>query len=326
MKAIIIEEAGSPEVLQFRDLPNPVPSDNEVIIEQSFAGVNYGDVIRRKRGLFQLNSAGFYIPGFEGVGNIIGRGKAVKDLKIGERVIYLNELGGGYAQHVSVNEKNVLAIPDIIPDHVAAALPCVGATAWHLLKASKLKRGQWVLIHGATGGVGLILTQMALLKGARVIAVVGSENKKAIIDQYNGISIVGRFAGELSDQVMNLTDGYGIDVIFDCVGQDVLETNMKCIHSSGQILYYGSVSGHSIFPGVQILMNSLQIQGFNIFNTLKNKVAWQAGLKNLFTLISTGKINVRISEVFPMSEAFKAHQLLESRKSTGKLLLDLKKC
>lgn len=324
MKAVAVREAGSADALKVVDLPKPSLGHKQVLIEQTFAGVNYGDAIRRKRGLFELNEYGYFIPGFEGVGTIVSIGTGATQFNVGDRVAYLNETGGGYAQQISVDEKFVFSVPNEISDETAAGMTCVGATAWHLTRLSAIKEDSWVLIHGATGGVGLMLVQLAIINGAKVIAVVGTNEKKEFLTKYAVTETIVRDSGDISEQIMAVTNGYGIDAIFDCVGQAVLDTNFNCIRKGGVILYYGSTSGHPSFPGMQVLMNSVKIQGFNIFNLLQDTEKWRNGLQELFATMKDKNLEVNIDKIFTMAHAPEAHQLLEDRRSTGKLLIDLR--
>ncbi|MCG8344888.1 MAG: zinc-binding dehydrogenase [Chlorobiales bacterium] len=324
MKAIAIKEAGPANTLKIVELPIPDPQENEVVIKQSHAGVNYGDVIRRKRGLFEVNETGYYVPGFEGVGIIASVGKNVTDLQVGDRVAYLNSQNGGYGQFVSVAQEAVYRVPQSIQDETAAGMTCVGLTAWHLLRLSGASNNDFVIVHGATGGVGLVLTQLCLLKGIKVIAIVGTQDKKEFLNRYNPTETIVRNEVDVADKVKSLTDGQGVTAIFDCVGEAVLDINMNSIKKGGTILYYGSTSGHSSFPGLQILMNSLRVQGFNIFNLIQNKGEWQKGLQEFTNLLAQNNIEIFINETFKLAEAYKAHELLENRQSTGKLILDLR--
>lgn len=138
IKAITVKEAGAADTLRVVELPQATPQNNEVVIEQTFVGVNYGDAIRRKRGLFKLNEHGYFVPGFEGIGKIVSIGSEVKDFKLGDRVGYLSELGGGYSQQICINEKLVFQVPNHITDETAAVMTCVGATAWHLTDLSNI--------------------------------------------------------------------------------------------------------------------------------------------------------------------------------------------
>lgn len=324
MKAITIKEAGLPHTLKILDIPIQNPSKNEVLIQQSYGGINFGDAIRRKRGLFKVNDLGYYIPGFEGVGVIVACGTDVSKYKAGERVAYLNQMGGGYGQQICVDQKYIYRIPNTIQDQTAASMTCVGLTALHLIKISQIKKGEWVLVHGATGGVGLILIQLAIHAGAKVIAVVGTVQKKEYLKKYNVTEIIVRDTEKIENEIMTITKQYGVNVIFDCVGQEVVETNINCIQKGGTILYYGSTSGHPMFPGMQILMKSIKVFGFNIFNLIEDQKLWNDGIMDLISLIEAQKLEIQIQKVFKMSEVHEAHQLMEDRNSVGKFLIDLR--
>lgn len=324
MKAVAIKEPGPPHVLKVVEVPDPEPGNNQVVIDQSFAAVNYGDIIRRKRGLFKLNNLGLFVPGFEGAGKIVSVESGVGGFKKGDRVSYLHEFGGGYGQKICVDEQYVFKVPDSVDDEIAAGLTCVGATAWHLLRTSAIEKNQWILIHGATGGVGLMLLQLAKIMGIKTIAIVGTNEKMDFLKQFDIDKILVRDSNEINNQILSVTDNKGVHAIFDCVGQAVLDMNLKVIRSGGTILYYGSTSGHSNFPGSEILMNSLNIEGFVIFKLLQDKQKWQEGMENLYTYITQKKLRVNIDQILPMEMAPQAHQLLEDRKVIGKILLDMR--
>jgi len=306
------------------DIPCPTPQSNEIVIEQSFAGVNYGDTIRRKRGLFELNEHGYFVPGFEGVGRVVAVGNNVERFKIGDRVSYLNESNGGYSQQICLKELLAYAIPDSIPDKTAAAMTCVGSTALCLTELANIKEGNWVIVHGASGGVGQTLVQLCLYKNAKVIAIVGTQEKSKFLERYRPTSVIVRNEADIKTQINDLTHGKGVSAIFDCVGNEVIDLNIDCIHKKGTILYYGSTSGHVNFPGMQILMKSLRIQGFNIFNVLEDSNAWNITTGKLISLVNDKRLKFHIDRELKMADAPKAHKLLEERRSIGKILLNIK--
>lgn len=325
MKVVSVKKAGGPEVLNVIELPEPVPKEYEVVIEQTFAGINFGDVIRRARGLFELNEYDCYVPGFEGVGKVIAIGNKVKEFTVGDRVSYLNERGGGYSQKICVHKKYIYKVIDSISDQTAAVMTCVGTTAWNLVRISNVQDDDWVIVYGASGGVGLLLMQICLLKGANVIAIVGTKDKEQFVEEYSPTATIVRDNDDVSKRILDITDGKKIDIVFDCVGNDTQEINFNCIRKGGTILYYGSTSGHPNFPGMQILMNSLKIQGFNIFNFVEETKLWKNSINDLMGLLEEDKIKIHIDGIFSIHEVCKAHQLMESRFSKGKLLIDLKR-
>jgi NADPH2:quinone reductase len=325
MKVIGVKKAGTAEEMKVVDIPNPLPQFNEVVIEQSFAAVNYGDVIRRKRGLFELGKHGYFIPGFEGVGRVVVVGNGVKRLKIGDRVSYLNgDQNGGYSQQICLKEQFAYKIPDSIPDETAAAMTCVGSAALSLTKLANIREGDWVIVHGASGGVGHTLVQLCMHKKAKVIAIVGAQEKSKFLERYSPSSIINRNETDIKTQIKNLTHGNGVTAIFDCVGKEVLDINMNCICKGGTILYYGSTSGHTDFPGMQILMNSLRIQGFNVFNAIQDSNEWNIITNKLISLVIDKKLEIHIDRILKMVEAPEAHKILEERHTMGKILLKIK--
>lgn len=324
MKAIGVKEAGGPERLEIIELPEPCPQEYDILIEQDYAGINYGDVIRRKRGLFSLNKYGYYIPGFEGVGRVISVGDKVKEFKVGEKVSYLNELGGGYSQKVCVNEKNVYKVSEEISEKTAAVISCVGITAWNLVRLANISKNEWVLIYGAAGGVGNLLLQLCVNKGAHVIAVVGTQDKGEFIEKFMPTGIVVRENEDVERKIKEITKGVGINTIFDCVGQKVQEVNFNCIGNGGTIIYYGSTSGHSCFEGINVLMNSLKIQGFNIFNIVGKNALWKTGIKETLDLFEKNILKINIDGIFNINEVSQAHRLMEEQKAKGKYIINLR--
>ena len=215
MKAIGVREAGGPEKLEVIELQEPSPQEYEILIEQDYAGINYGDVIRRKRGLFSLNECGYYIPGFEGVGRVISVGDKVKEFKVGEKVSYLNESGGGYSQKVCVNEKNAYKVSEKIPEKVAAVISCVGITAWNLVRLANIRKNEWVLIYGAAGGLGNLLLQLCVNKGVHVIAVVGTQDKRKFVEKFMPTGIVVRENENVERKIKEITEA-AVEDGMDC--------------------------------------------------------------------------------------------------------------
>lgn len=324
MKAIGVKEAGGPEKLEVIELPEPSPQEYEILIEQDYAGINYGDVIRRKRGLFSLNECGYYIPGFEGVGRVISVGDKVKEFKVGDKVSYLNELGGGYSQKVCVNEKNAYKVSEKISEKLSAVISCVGITAWNLVRLANISRNEWVLIYGAAGGVGNLLLQLCVNQGVNVIAVVGTRDKGKFVEEFMPTGIVVRENENVERKIKEITEGVRINTIFDCVGQKVREINFNCIENGGTIIYYGSTSGHSCFEGMNVLMNSLKIQGFNIFNIAGENSLWKTGIRETLDLFEKNKLKINIDGICNINEVSQAHRLIEEQKAKGKYIIDLK--
>ncbi len=322
MKAIAITKAGKADTLTVKNRPLPDMQSNHVLIAQQYAGVNYGDVIRRKRGLFPKNT--LFIPGFEGYGEIVSIGDNVQGFSIGDKVLYLNKEGGGYAQYVSVDEKKVYKVNDTkVNPQILTAMLCPGATALYLLEQSGVKKGDTILIHGATGSVGSILVQLAKLNVIKVIAIVGTFEKEKTLKTLNPDAYcINRNKENIAQKVKILTKNQGVDAIFDPIGQAVMDTNLAVLKSQGIWMYYGSVSGHSEFPGLEILMNAITLKGFVVFDQLENRQAWEASMEHLITLFEQEKLSIDIN-ILPLEKAAEAHQKIENGQATGKYVLKI---
>lgn len=322
MKAVAVKEAGDPGKLMVVNLPDPEPQSNEILIKQKYACVNHGDVIRRKRGMFTLNKYGFYIPGFEGVGTVIDVGKNVKKFKVGDRVSYLSESGGGYSQIMCIDERYAFLVDTSLSDELAASMNCVATTAYNLTELSKVKNGDYVLIYGGTGGVGNLLLQLNQLKGANVIAVVGNASKKKFLSKYGVLDVIDDDQN-IVGTVRRLTDERGVDIIFDCIGKKYIDQNLNSICQKGIWMYYGSTSGHAEFPGMDILMNSIKVQGFNIFNLLDDEETFKRTVNNVSSLLTDKSISIHIDQVCSINDVPEAHKKMEEKRVIGKILIDL---
>ncbi len=322
MKALGVFEAGAPENLRIIELPDPHPAASEVVIKTAFAGVNYGDVIRRKRGLFPKDKESPYVLGFEGAGIVYQAGEGTS-LKEGERVAFFVE-SGGYAQLVRVNEAYVSRIPESVSLEVAAGATCVGTTAWHILNLAALKPGCKVIVHGGAGGVGSALLQFGREFGLRQLATVGSSEEKARYAKGLGADeVVVRSRENFAARAMEFGAETGVDAIFDCIGAEVVEDNLKVLKSGGMLVYYGSTSGHPNFPGGTVLMKGLRIQGFVIFDVMYDKSRWRKGADAVFEALASKKYSINIEKVVPMENAREAHELLEARQVIGKVVVDM---
>jgi NADPH2:quinone reductase len=322
MKAIGVFEAGSPEQLRVIDLPDPHPGPGEVIIKNAFAGVNHGDVIRRKRGLFPPNSQPPYVLGFEGAGVVSEAGKETT-LKVGERVAFFVE-SGGYAQLVRVNERQVVRLPESVTLETAAGAICVGATAWHILTLAALKPGSSVVVHGGAGGVGSALLQFGREMELRQLATVGSSEEKAKYARDLGADdVVVRSRENFAERAVEFGGARGVDAIFDCIGAEVVDANLRVLRPGGMLVYYGSTSGHPNFPGGTVLMKSLRIQGFVIFDVMHDEARWSRGTEAVFMALAHKKYRINIERIVPLESAPEAHALLEARQVIGKVIIDM---
>ncbi len=322
MKAIVINEAGPPENLILAEVPDPEPGPGEVVVRVSYAGVNHGDIIRRRRGLFPVNAAPPYVLGLEGVGYITKLGKGVGSLKVNQRVGFLVE-NGAYGQLVRVPVPQVFPLPENITESVVAGSICIGTTAWQLLRLASPQRSQFLLVHGGAGGVGAALIQLCKKYPVHVIATVGSESKAAYASALEANDVINYQACDFAESVLSITGGIGVHTIFDGIGKNVVDGNFHCLRKGGLLLYYGSTSGHPQFPADQVLMNSLRVEGFVIFHLFGRPNLWNSGVKAVLGSLDDGSLKVSV-DVLPMGDVGRAHTLIEERKVVGKLVLDMR--
>jgi NADPH2:quinone reductase len=319
MKAITVERIGGPEVMVVSDVRDPVCQSGEIVVRNHFVGINYGDLIRRSRGWSGMQQGDVFIPGFEGVGEVIQVGSAVETFRVGERVAYLNTQGA-YAEKVAVPALQAFSLPASIDSASAAASVCTGTTAWHLLELARVGTGEKVLVHGAAGGVGAALLQLASRRGVVAFASVSSEKKSDYAMRCGAFKIIRNKQEDFAERILAETDGKGVQAIFDCVGQAVVLGNTRCIAHNGRWLYYGSTSGHASFPGLDILSKELCLHGFVIFNTFRHPDLWRVGVNAIVEALSTGVLTPEV-EVYPFDQIQEVHRRMESREVTGKLVV-----
>ena len=319
MRAAAVDKSGPPESFRIVEVPIPKPRESEVVIRQKHAAVNFGDVIRRKRGLFPADVPPPYILGFEGVGVIESVGNAVTGRKVGERVAYLAE-GGGYAELVAVPAAQTWGVPTAITDEAAGGITCVGLTAWGLVAQSSARPGDIALVHGAAGGVGSILVQILAGQGTRTIALVTGGEKQEFVSGLGADVALDRAKGDVESEINELFPT-GVDVVFDCVGQDVLSINLAVIKPGGVWMYYGSTSGHSQFPGDRVLMNRLSLRGFVVFEFARDASAWRQATAFLSSSLASDRLKAQTTRVLPLTQVAEAHRQLEGLAVMGKILL-----
>lgn len=319
MIAAVVDHAGPAESFRIAELPVPDPGVGEVVIRQRYAAVNYGDVIRRQRGMFLPGANSPYILGFEGVGTVERLGPGTSHRRVGERVAYLAERGG-YGTCVAVPAGQTWRVPPEVSDESAAAITCVGLTAWGLVAQSGVRSGDTALVHGAAGGVGSVLLQLLAAQGTRTIALVTGDAKREFVSALGADVIVNRATEDAADRIGQHAP-HGVDTVFDCVGQDVLDLNLSSIRPGGVWMYYGSTSGHAQFPGKHVLMNHLALQGFVVFDVARDASMWRQGTAFLAASLTRGTVKPQTTQILPINQIARAHSLLESRSSMGKVLI-----
>lgn len=320
MKAIRIDHIGGLEALHLADIECPVPAADQVLVEVRAIGVNFIDIYYRK-GIYP--AALPLTLGQEASGVIVEVGKNVKNFRVGERVAWCMSLGA-YAEYAVVPEFHLVAIPDKLSFEQAAASLLQGMTAQYLTSATfPLKSGDTALVHAGAGGVGLLLTQMAVHAGAHVISTVSTEEKAKLARSAGAHDVILYTREDFEAAVKRITDGRGVDVVYDSVGKEIFERSLKCLRPRGMMVLFGASSG--AVPPVDLIQLS---RGGSLFLTRPSLAHYaltreelDARSADVLHGVERGDLRLRIHQTYPLAEAAKAQEALQSRKTTGKLLL-----
>jgi len=322
MKAVYIEQPGGPEALTYGERPKPVPAAGQALVKVAYSGVNFIDTYHRG-GLYKLPLPA--IIGSEGAGTVEAVGEGVTQLKPGDRVAYAM-VRGSYAEYHSVPAAQLVAVPDAVSLDIAAAAMLQGMTAHYLTHSTfELKAGHTALVHAAAGGTGRLIVQMATRVGARIIATVGSE-PKAKLTLGDGASAAILYNSEdWVAEVKKLTDGKGVDVVYDGVGQATFLKGLDCLKPRGMMVTFGQSSGPigTFDPLTLSAKGSLYLTRPTLATYIAERadLEWRSG--DLFSWIASGKLKIRIDKIYPLAEAAQAQRDLEGRKTTGKLVLQI---
>lgn len=320
MKAIVVRELGGPEKLVFDDVPEPEPGDGEVVVGVDAAGVNFIDTYQRT-GLYEVPLP--FTPGSEGAGTVVAVGPGVEGPAIGERVAWSTGLGS-YAERVARPAESLIPLPDHISNEIAAALLIQGLTAHYLaVDTYPLEPGSTCLIHAGAGGVGLLLTQIARIRGARVITTVGTRDKSDLSREAGADEVILYREVDFADEIERLIGPHSVDVVYDGVGAATFMRGLDVLRPRGMMVTFGNASGP--VPEVAPLLLSAKGSLFLTRPTLRHYTSTRAEVLtragDLFAWVGDGRLDVRIGREFDLSEAGDAHRALESRATTGKVLL-----
>ncbi len=320
MRAIQVSTPGGPEVLTLVNLPVPEPQPHEAVVQIKGAGVNFIDVYFRE-GRYPAPLP--FVAGQEGAGIVTAIGGEVTTVQIGDRVAYVGVLGS-YAEYAAVPAQRLIHIPAQLDFNQAAAAMLQGMTAHYLCRSSyPLKAGETALIHAAAGGVGLLLVQMVKRLGARVIATVGSEEKARLAHDAGADELIIYTRDDFEVETRRLTNGQGVDVVYDGVGKSTFEKDLNVLRPRGYLVLFGGASG--AVPPFDLIKLSQKGSLFITRPTLahytatREELEWRAG--DVLGAIERGQVKLRIHKSYPLAEAQQAHRDLEGRKTTGKLLL-----
>ena len=316
--AIVAREPGGPDVLELAETGRPVPGPGQLLIKVAAAGVNFIETYQRS-GMYQVPFP--FTPGSEAAGTVEEVGEGVENFSVGSRVATA-EGSKCYAGYTVLDAAKALPVPDGVDDLTAAALPLQGMTAHYLINSSfRVEPGHTVLTHAGAGGVGLLLTQLLKERGARVITTVSSAAKEELAREA-GADHVLRYEG-FPHHVRELTSGKGVDVVFDGVGRNTFDGSLSCLRTRGTLVLFGAASG-AVPPVDPQRLNaggSLTLTRPSLGHFLLNEQERRWRSSEIFAAAENGHLKVRIGATYPLADAGRAHEDLEGRKTTGKVLL-----
>ena len=322
--AIQIQQFGVPEVMQLVDLEVGAPGPGEVRVRHHACGLNYIDVYQRT-GLYP-NPLPLTL-GMEGAGVIEAVGDGVAHVKVGDRAAYASSPPGSYSQVRVMSAKTVCKLPDGIAFDTAAGMMLKGLTAQYLLKktlpAEGLQAGDFVLFHAAAGGVGLIACQWAKALGLQLIGTAGSAAKCALALEHGAAHAIDYSKEDFVARVKAITGGKGVKVVYDSVGKDTFERSLDCLRPFGLMASFGNASGPvaPFAPGLLGPKGSLYLTRQTLFTHIATREATQVMADDLFAVVSSGVVKIRIDQRYPLAEVAQAHRDLEARKTTGSTVL-----
>ena len=320
-QAIRIHEHGGPEVLRFETVDREPLGARQVRIRQTAIGVNFIDTYDRS-GLYPVSLPSGI--GREAAGVVLEAGKGVKALREGDRVAYAGNTPGAYCDERVMDAARVVKLPDSVTDRDAAALMLKGLTAWFLLRrCHRVRRNEPILLHAAAGGVGLIALQWAAALGAKVIAVVGSDEKAALVREHGAAEVIVSTRENIVERVRLITKKKGVPVVYDGVGKDTFMTSLDCLAPLGLMVSFGNASGAvpPISPLELTRRGSLFLTRPTLFHYTAKASELARGARELFEVVGSGKVKVRIGQTYALADAARAHRDLEARRTTGSALL-----
>ncbi len=320
MKAVRVHTLGGPEVLHYEDVEIPRPGPGEAQVRIAASGLNYLDVQYR---IGRVTAPLPFVVGSEASGVVTDVGPGVPDLKVGDRVAWAMTLGS-YAEYAVVPAWKLVALPPDLDMNVAAGVMLQGLTAHYLTHSTfALKPGDTAIVHAAAGGVGSVIVQVARIVGARVIATAGTEAKAELAREAGAHDVIVYTKQDFEAEVKRLTAGKGVDVVYDSVGKDTFEGSLNCLRPRGMLALFGFSSGlvPPFDPAVLGIKGSLFLTrpGLNQYMATRDEL--MSRMRDIFAWLSSGKLKIRIGHVFPMADARRAHEELEARRTTGKVLL-----
>ena len=324
MRAVVITTKGGPEVLVVRQVPDPVPGPEEVLVDVVTSAINRADTLQR-RGLYPGPTAAHEIPGLEFAGRVAAVGERVTAHAVGDAVMGIVG-GGGYAERVAVHERQAMAVPEALGLDTAGAFPEVYITAWDaLVRQGGLTSGRWALVHAGASGVGTASIQIAKAIGAR-IAVTASAGKHHVCEALGADAVIDYSTEDFVEAVRAATGGAGVDVVLDVIGGDYLPRNISCLRTNGRVVQVGVMSGASVpFNPAALMAKRAALIGTTLrARPIEEKIAvTQQFAAEMLPHAATGALAPVIDSRFPLQEAPAAHERMEANLNAGKIVLDI---
>jgi len=325
-KAVVINQHGGPEELKLVDVTVGEPGPGEIRIRHKAVGLNFIDVYQRS-GLYQLP-----MPlrlGMEASGIVEAVGEGVTHLKTGDRAAYASQPPGSYCEVRVMPAKCVCKLPDAISFETGAAMMLKGLTAQYLLRRTQpqggLQSGDFILFHAAAGGVGLIACQWAQAMGLQLIGTAGSDEKCALAKEHGAAFVINYATEDFVARVKEITGGKGVKAVYDSVGKDTFDRSLDCLRPLGLMASFGNASGPvaPISPGILGPKGSLYLTRQTLFSHIITRESTQDMADDLFEMVTSGKVKIRIDQQFALADVAEAHRSLEARKTTGCTILTL---
>lgn len=322
MRAVRVHENGGSEKLLVETIPVPEPRDGEALVKVEAAGANFVDVYKRE-GLYRIPLPSTL--GEEGAGQVVALGRGVTEVNAGDRVAW-SSVGGAYAEYAVVPAQRLVPLPVSVSTRMAAAVMLQGMTA-HYLAASTfpLKRGDRCLVHAAAGGVGLLLVQLAKKRGAFVIGTAGSDEKAALARNAGADHVIVYTRDDFAAETRRITNGAGVNVVYDSVGKTTFHSGLDVLSPRGMMVLFGQSSGpvDPVNPQILNQKGSLFLTRPTLahYTATREELLWRAG--ELFQCMESGELDVRIGAEFPLEQIATAHDALEGRLTTGKVLIGI---
>ncbi len=322
MRAAVVDQPGGPEALVVREAPDPAPAPGEVLIEIAYCGCNWAD-IQRRQGIYPHPVSYPHVMGREVSGELSALGAGVETFSVGERVIAILPDSGGYAERCTAPAGLVTRLPAAIPLDVGAAFQVQALTGYHMLHTLRATRaGETVLLHAASGGVGLFATQLAVKAGATVIGTVGTAGKENRPLDYGAARVINLNLDDFVAAAMEMTGGAGVDFAIDSLGASTLDRTFDAVRCLGQVINIGEAEG-APYDNIRdrVLRRSQSFTRFSLGHVMERPDLWSRGMEYVLAALEDGSLEAPIVDRFPLDDVAEMHRRLESRQVTGKLLL-----